>query len=592
MGDRQAHGVFHVPRQGSVDFAVADIGSVAAFEKLDGRALFAFDVLEDLDGLRRRGAATALLLFREKCERSLLRNGQEVVLGREAARVRAALDVGPVPTVEGQDLDAVLVVAKVPRQGRQGDRRLKGDVRDSHALEERDHLRLLLLVVGLLTELHIGPVAAGLDVNREVVVGVHAEGLIALRLRGQEFLREGDRDLVGRGLIRNGSRRFAALDEGSVATDPHDHVLVVFALPDGDRANGARIDVLDVLVEHRLQTGMRPEPFCIELLEIGEHLVVTAGDRVETALHRRRKAGIDEVTHVLLHERHHRERGEGRHKGRALLEGVVPAQDRVDDRRVGTRPADALFLEGFHERRLRQARRRGRVVLLGLDALGGHVVALRHGGQDRLLVAERRVRIVRSFHVGPQETREVDHAAVRLEDGFDGALLVAHLERHAAAFRVFHLAGDRALPDQLVNLGFVLAEDLLDLVHRRDRLACRADRLVGLLGVGGLALVEARLVGQELRAVEVGYRGARQVDGLGRQRHRVGTHVGDETVLVEALGGAHRALGVKAELAVAFLLERRRGEGRRWRASERPLFGGENVERSVSEPLLEISCGL
>ncbi len=97
----------------------------------------------------------------------------------------------------------------------------------------------------------------------------------------------------------------------------------------------------------------------------------------------------------------------------------------------------------------------------------------------------------------------------------------------------------------------------------------RADRLVGLLGVLGLALEDPRL-GQGVFLAE---QAADDLAGLGRWRpgegHRVGTHVGDQAdraladvdPLVELLGGAHGLAGREAELAARLLLQGAGGEG-------------------------------
>src|SRR5204863_7820102 len=53
----------------------------------------------------------------------------------------------------------------------------------------------------------------------------------------------------------------------------------------------------------------------------------------------------------------------------------------------------------------------------------------------------------------------------------------------------------------------------------------------------------------------------RSVNGLLRQGHRVGTHVGDVAAFVEILGDRHGALGGEAELATCFLLQGRGTEG-------------------------------
>ena len=139
-----------------------------------------------------------------------------------------------------------------------------------------------------------------------------ADGLVALGLGREDLLRELHRDLVRRGLVRQRGRGLPTLEEGAVAADAHDDVLAVGVLADADGAHGAGVDVLGLLLEHRAQPRGDVEPALVELLQVREHLVLAAGDRVEGRLHGGREAGVDEVPHVLLHERHH---GEGRERG-------------------------------------------------------------------------------------------------------------------------------------------------------------------------------------------------------------------------------------------------------------------------------------
>jgi hypothetical protein len=133
-----------------------------------------------------------------------------------------------------------------------------------------------------------------------------------------------------------------------------------------------------------------------------------------------------------------------------------------------------------------------------------------------------------------------------------------------------HLAGDGALPDQLVEPGLVLAQVRLDLLGQVAD-GGGPDRLMRLLGVLGLGLEDARLRGQVVGAIALGDVVAQLRQGLLGQVDRVGSHVGDQAdraaadvdALVELLGGAHGALGGEAELARGLLLQRRGDERRR-----------------------------
>ena len=143
----------------------------------------------------------------------------------------------------------------------------------------------------------------------------------------------------------------------------------------------------------------------------------------------------------------------------ALAEHVAAAQDRLDDRGVGRRPADALVLEALHERGVGVARRRRGLVPLRVEPrerraggpLGADRLAARQRRQDRLLIVERRRRIVAALDVGAEEPGELD----RLARGGEHPVALAgrrrDLDRGAQQPRVGHLRRDRPLPDQLVD---------------------------------------------------------------------------------------------------------------------------------------------
>ncbi len=72
-----------------------------------------------------------------------------------------------------------------------------------------------------------------------------------------------------------------------------------------------------------------------------------------------------------------------------------------------------------------------------------------------------------------------------------------------------------------------------------------------------------------------------------REVHRVGTHVGDETLLVEVLRHGHRLRDGHAQLAPGLLLERGGGEGRRGVALRGLLLGPRDGELGADAALEE-----
>ena len=171
--------------------------------------------------------------------------------------------------------------------------------------------------------------------------------------------------------------------------------------------------------------------------------------------------------------------------------------------------------------------------------------------------------VIDGFDIGLQEAWKGDRTTARREGRLTpvaGVAVDPQAQRGAAG--VGHLRGDRALPDQFVEPETVAIEFGVQRTRGGERLSCRADRLVGLLGVLDLAGVLARAGVDVLVAVKLASLVARRVNRRLRQRGRVGPHVGDVAVLVELLGHAHGALGAEPELAAGLLLQGRRHERR------------------------------
>ena len=139
-------------------------------------------------------------------------------------------------------------------------------------------------------------------------------------------------------------------------------------------------------------------------------------------------------------------------------------------------------------------------------------------------------------------------------------MAVADLEAGVEAALILHLAGDGTFPDQVVEpevISFELSFELF----RAPELGRWPDGLVGLLGVLDLVLVETGFGGKVFRSVEFRHQSANTRDSLLGQVDRVGTHVGDVSVLVQPLGRAHGPLCRHAKLPVSILLQGAGGEG-------------------------------
>ena len=193
--------------------------------------------------------------------------------------------------------------------------------------------------------------------------------------------------------------------------------------------------------------------------------------------------------------------------------------------------------------------------------------------------------VIDGFDIGLQEPWKGNRSTARREGRLTSVAGVAvdpQAQRGAAG--VGHLRGDRALPDQFVEPETVAIEFGVQRTRGGERLSCRADRLVGLLGVLDLAGVLARTGVDVLVAVKLAGLVARRVNRRLRQRGRVGPHIGDVAVLVELLGHAHGALGAEPELAAGLLLQGRRHERRVRAASVRLLLDRGHGQGGALQP--------
>ncbi len=150
-----------------------------------------------------------------------------------------------------------------------------------------------------------------------------------------------------------------------------------------------------------------------------------------------------------------------------------------------------------------------------------------------------------------------------LDDGFFGG-------------SVGHLGGKSAVADEFIEFALVIvfaSDFLLDMGG--------ADRLVGFLGASGFGLEIANfeIIGAVFFLDELGSHG----DGLLGEIETVGTVIGDETSLIESLGGIHGGLGGETEAGVGFNLHRSGGEGWRRVADARSLGGIGDGEFSAGD---------
>ena len=224
-------------------------------------------------------------------------------------------------------------------------------------------------------------------------------------------------------------------------------------------------------------------------------------------------------------------------------------------------------------------------MLLGQQFEQLHDVALLERRQTLFVVLVRFLFVVDGDAVGGEKAR-FDQG---LAGGLEGVLgRCAQFGGDGIEHRRRHLAGDGALPDQVVKLGLVRRQVFRNLFGRACR-GGRADRLMRFLRVLRLGLEVARLVGQGLRSVTPGGDFADFGQRVLREIDRIGTHIGDQAdrlaadlrTLVQLLRRAHRALRGEAELAVGVLLQGRGRERRTRRAAALLLVDPGDAQRAA-----------
>ena len=289
----------------------------------------------------------------------------------------------------------------------------------------------------------------------------------------------------------------------------------------------------------------------VEGLEPRFELAITRGDGVKRIFHGGRELVVDEVGEVRGEKIDHGKGLEGRDQSFALLPDVTPSVDCLHHRRVRRRATNTEVFKLLDQRGFAEAIRWLGVVALGVSQRNGGRGAFGQRRQEALLVGQLTLGVVTTFDVGPTETGELNAQTVGAQTHFRGSGSSRQIAQRgeqsdaiARQFGIDHLRSNSALPDEVVDGVLISGELRRRFFQRAEALTGRTDSFVRLLGVLHLAVIGAGNIGHVVVTEHLAGVGAGGVERFLRQRGRVGSHVGNPALLVEPLGGPHRALGV------------------------------------------------
>ena len=164
--------------------------------------------------------------------------------------------------------------------------------------------------------------------------------------------------------------------------------------------------------------------------------------------------------------------------------------------------------------------------------------------QQHFLAFQGRIGIITALHVGTEETRKIN----ALSTGTEHRISSTQINGQHGEAGLSHLAGDGALPDQLIESEIPAIETCL--LWSTKTLTGRTNRFMRLLCIAGLGAELPGPLAQIVLAVTRFHTAAGSADRLIREMHRIGAHVGDETTLIQTLRTTHGFPGRKPKLAV------------------------------------------
>ena len=357
------------------------------------------------------------------------------------------------------------------------------------------------------------------------------------------------------------------------------HILQIRAIPADAHmqtvADLNRIDLASVdftqLRDLLLQTGMRlvrglRSTLTGTEIEAGQPIptgLLTARDLVKTAFHISCELVIHVPRKLRFQQFDHGEREPRRNQRTTTLIHVPTIDNRGNNARIRGRAADFLLFQRFHERRFGVTRRRLSFVSVGVNRHRSERIARIHRRQRHIVIrllirfagfaglrslfnAFSSITLLRfggrtaAFTGRLHKAGEFDDSAGSLEHGFPirfGRRRQSHGRRGTGC--VGHLAGKRALPDQRVQLELVGRHFACDFRRVTEFRTRWPNAFVGFLRTRGFCGILFRRIRQIVFAEMLDDRFTRSCDRFLRQRHRIGTHVGNIAVFIQSLRRTH-----------------------------------------------------
>ena len=210
------------------------------------------------------------------------------------------------------------------------------------------------LLLGHITQLHVGTEGAVDGIDRQPLFGVHTDRPRAFLLFEDQFFGHVVGDIGGSDISGNRGGEFFTVGHffeiGSPAADADVGVESV----EFQRAGLPRVNRVFVFLDLFVQTIGA----AIELVQIGQAIGIACGDVVERFLHVRRELDIDQLRKIVLQQPGHGQGREGGHQLTSRFADVTAVLDRADDAGIGTGTPHALLFQFTDQRGFGEPRRR------------------------------------------------------------------------------------------------------------------------------------------------------------------------------------------------------------------------------------------